>query len=169
MPRIMSTALIVEKNKLQSDRPFSHLFQVEIPGAPGIYRLAAYDEDVLFHGQWFFRSPLVVDTLEEPTHAALVTLRVTVQNVNQEVISVLENYWPVSADPQWTVTIWTICVPIADETNFFDGEVFSVQQATTDLRTAVFEVVAEGLTLGMLVPKRKYTASNGFRNLVRRN
>ena len=167
--RIMSTNMLIEKNQLQSDRPFCHLFQVDIPSATGPYRLAAYDQDVLFHGQTYFRTALQVDTLEEPTHAALINLRVTLQNVDQEVIALMENYWPYMPDPQWTVTIWTVCVPLAYETDFLSGEVFAVQQATTDYLTAVFELVSEGLTLGMLVPKRKYTTSNGFPFLPRRN
>lgn len=167
--KIMSTALLVEKNRLQSDKPFAHLFHVDIPGVPSPYRLAAYDQDVLFHGLPYVRSALVVDTLEEPTHASLVNLRVTVENVSQEVIGLLENYWPLTPDPLWTCIVWTVCVPMANETGFGEGEVFSVGQCTTDYRNGVFELVAEGLTLGMLVPKRKYTSSNGFPFLPRRH
>jgi len=168
MPRTLSTTLLVEKNKLQSTHPWVYLFEVSIVGAPGPYRLAAYDQDVVFHGLNFLRAPLTLDALEEPTNASLVNLRVTVQNVDQEVISLLENYWASSGDPAWTCTIWTIDATQPNETPFFAGEVFTVQQCATDYVNASFDLVAEGLTLSMLLPKRRYTASNGYTKLVRR-
>lgn len=166
--RIMSTSMLIEKNKLQSDHPFAHLFEVSIQGAPGPYRLTAYDQDVVFHGETYYRSPLTVDTLEDPTHASLVNLRVTVENVDQQVIALLENYWVFVGDPLWTVSIWTIDAFQPDETDYFAGEVFSVQQVTTDLVVGVFDLVAEGLTLGLLLPKRRFSSAQGFPFLPRR-
>src|SRR4029450_9324147 len=157
MPRTLSTTLLIEKNKLSSTHPWVYLFEVVITGAPGPYRLAAYDQDVLFHGLNFLRAPLTLDALEEPTNASLVNLRVTVQNVDQEVISLLENYWASSGDPAWTCTIWrmegawsgctawtspiwTIDATQPNETPFFAGEVFTVQQCATDYVNASFDL-----------------------------
>lgn len=160
--------MLIEKNRLTSDHPLAHLFQVDIEGATGPFRLTAYDQDVLFHGLTYFRAPLSVDTLEEPTHAALVNLRVTVENIDQQVIALLENYWVFNADPKWTVTIWTVDAMMPDETPYFAGEVFTVQQVTTDFMVGVFDLIAEGLTLSALLPKRRYTASNQYYYIPRR-
>lgn len=165
--RIMSTAMLVEKNRLSSDHPWAHLFQLDIPNA-GSFRATAYDQDVIFHGLRYIAQPLRVDTLEDPTHAALVNIRVTLENVSQQVIALLENYWIFTADPQWTVTIWTVDSTMPDEVSFLAGDVFTTQQVTTDFVQGVFDLVGEGLTLSALLPKRRYSASNNFPFLPRR-
>jgi hypothetical protein len=99
----------------------------------------------------------------------LVNLRVTVENISQETIALLENYWVFAADPQWQVTIWTIFALIPDEVPYQNGEVFSVQQVTTDYMVGNFDLVGEGLTLSALLPKRRYTASNGYYGIPRNN
>lgn len=167
MPRLLSTNLLVEKNRLSSDHVWSYLFQLDIQGAPVPYRLAAYDQDVLFHGLLYTRAALDIDQLEEPSHGALITLQVTVGNVDQEMIALFENYWVTVADPQWRVTIWTVDMAQVDETPLTSGEVFSVQQATTDYVTASVDLVAEGVTLASTIPKRRYCASSGFPFLPR--
>jgi len=159
--------MLVEKNRLNSDNPQAHLFQVDISGAPAPYRLTDYDQNVGFHGFQYLRAPLAVDTLEDPTHAALVNLRVTVENITQETIALLENYWVFASDPQWQVTIWTIFALMPDEVPYQNGEVFSVQQVTTDYMVGNFDLVGEGLTLSALLPKRRYTASNGYFGIPR--
>jgi hypothetical protein len=169
MPRILSTALLIEKNRLASDHVWTCLFQLDIVGAPAPFRLAAYDQDLVFHGLTYFRYSLDVDALEEPTHAALVQLNVRVGNVDQQLIALLENYWATQASPDWQATVWTIDVRQPDETPFGAGEVFTVQHAVTDLVTATFSLVAEGLTLSASLPKRRFTASSGFTSIPLRN
>ena len=168
MPRILSTALLVEKNRIESDHVWSLLFQVEIAGAGAPFRLAAYDQDVYFHGMTFAAYALTVDALEEPTHSALVTLRVSVSNVDQQLIALLENYWVTTGSPDWRVTIWTVDCTQADETPLEAGERFSVQTVTTDFLSATFDLVSEGVTLSATVPKRRYTSSSGYPNLPRK-
>lgn len=168
MPRIMSTDMIIEKNRLVSDQPFALLFQADIAGAPVPYRLAAYSEDIVFHGLGFLRAPLTLDTLEEPSSEALVNLRVTLQNVTQELMELLALYWEPQASPNWQITIWQIIATQPDTTLFSAGEIFSTQQVSTDLQTAVFDLVAEGVTLTSTVPKRRYSTSSGFLHIPRR-
>jgi hypothetical protein len=165
MPRILSAALTQEKNRLESDHPFAMLFQLEIENGPGTYRIAGYDQDIVFGGQLFLRAPLDVDLLEEATSMALVHLRVTTNNVDQEFISLLENYWAPVADPLWTVTVWQIDAAQPDSTPFESGEQFSVLSVTTDFVSASIDLVAEGLTLGTILPRRRYTTSGGFDNI----
>jgi len=160
--------MLVEKNRLNSDNPQAHLFQVDISGAPAPYRVTDYDQDLAFHGFVYFRAPLAVDTLEEPTHASLVNLRVTLENITKEAIALLENYWVFASDPQWQCTIWTIFALTPDEMPYQNGEVFSVQQVTTDFMVGIFDLVAEGVTLSALLPKRRYTASNGYVGIPRK-
>jgi|SRR5215831_9852446 len=167
MPRTLSANQTVEKNKLQSDQPWVYLLQINISGASGPYRLAAFDQDIVFSGQVFARYPLDLEVLEMPTHAALVQVRVTIGNVDQQLQALLETYWAPQANPQWEVLIWECMATAPNETPFAAAEVFSVQQITTDLVTAVADLVAEGLTLAAVVPKRRYTVSNGFRFIPR--
>lgn len=169
MPRLLSAALVAEKNRTDSDHVFTMLFQADISGAPVPYRLAAYDQPVIFHGLEFPAFALDVDSLEDPTTAALVSLRVTVGNVDQAMISLLENYWVNVIEPRWTITIWQIDAMQADQTPYGVGDLFSVSQVATDFRVATFELQAEGLTLTQLVPRRRFTTSSGFSNIVRRN
>lgn len=168
MPRIYSANLTQEKNRLESDHPWTFLFELDIQGGPGPFRLAAYDQDIVFHGQTYFRLPCDIDALEDATNAALVHLRVTTTNVDQQIISLLENYWATTGHPQWDVAIFQIDATQPDQTPFGTGELFAVQQVSTDLLQASFDLVAEGLTLTSVVPKRRYTVSSGFLHLPMR-
>jgi hypothetical protein len=106
--RILHAALTAEFNRLESDHVITMLAQVDILGAPVPYRLANYDQDIVFHGLSFLRASFDVDSLEEATSASLVHVRISIGNVNQEMQSLLENYWASMADPEWLVTLWTI-------------------------------------------------------------
>jgi len=168
VPRIFSNALLAEKNRLESDHVWTWLFLIQITGAPGPFRLAAYDQDILFHGQTYQAFSVDLDSIEQPTHAALVNLRATVANVDQQMQSLLETYWAPIASPVWDVTIFEIDARQPDETPLTSGEVFTVQQVTTVFVSATFDLVAEGLTLNSSVPKRRYTTSGGFDRLPTR-
>jgi hypothetical protein len=166
MPRLLSAQLTREKNQVASDHVITMLAQVDIPGAPVAYRLVNYDQDIVFHGIAFQRFSFDVDALEDATSQSLVRLRITVGNVDQAFISLLERYW--GPDAPWSVTLWQIDTRQPDETPFTAGEVFEVAQVSTDFLGAVVEVNAEGLTLTGTVPKRRYTSSGGFQYIPRR-
>jgi hypothetical protein len=166
MPRILSAALVREKNQIASDHVLTMLAQTDIPGAPVPYRLANYDQEINFHGSFFVPFPFDVDSLEDPTSTALTHLRITVGNVDQAFISLLENYW--GPDTPWNLTIWQIDTQQPNETPFTSGEVFQIVQVNTDFLGAVVDVVAEGITLGSTMPKRRWTTSGGFPNIPRR-
>lgn len=166
MPRLLSPQFVREKNQVASDHALTFLFQVDIPGAPVPYRLANYDQEVVFHGIPFLRFPVSVDALEDATSMALVRLRISIGNVDQSFVSLLENYW--GPDTPWTLTIWQIDTQQPNETSFQAGELFQIAQVSTDLVSAVAEVVAEGITLSGTIPKRRYTASSGFAWIPRR-
>ena len=167
MPRILSTNLLIEKNRIESSHVWTLLFEINIAGAPAPFRLAAYDQDVNFHGLVFSAFALEVDALEEPTHGALVNLRVNVTNVDQQMIALLENYWVTTGTPQWDIRAWTIDCQQPNETPLGAAEIFTVQQVATDYVMATFDLVAEGLSLAATIPKRRFTASSGFPNLPR--
>ena len=166
MARLLSFALARDKNALASDHVWTMLFEVHIPGAPAVFRMANYDQDVVFHGLNFIRFGVQVDSLEEATSAALVHLRLTPQNVSQELVSLLENYWLDA--PDWQVVIWQIDAMQPNEVPFGDGEVFAVQSVSSDTVMAVLDIVAEGLTLTKLIPKRRYNTTSGFPFIPRR-
>lgn len=164
--RVYSPVLRREKNLLASTHVFTCLFEVVIPGAPVPFRLANYSEDIVFHGFTYSVFPVAVDSVEDTTSANLAHLRVSLQNVTQEVISLFENYW--YADPNWTVTMWHIDAANPDDTPYASGDVYTVMAAPTDLLSATFDLVAEGYTLTTLLPRRRYTATSGFTNIPRR-
>lgn len=167
MPRLLSAALTVEKNRLDSGNPLSMLLQVEIPSAGVPYRVANYDQDITFHGLPFLRKPFDVDAIEDVTSMALTRLRLTIGNVDQEFQSILETYW--GPDTPFTVVIWyPVDMNQPDETPFAAGEVFLVAQVATDFVNAVVDLQAEGLTLTGTIPKRRFTRSGGFQNIPKR-
>jgi hypothetical protein len=166
--RILDAALVSEMNRVESDHVITMAMQVDIAGAPAIYRLINYDQDITFHGLLFTAASFDVDSLEEATTASLIHLRVTIGNVNREMQSLLENYWASVADPQWIVTVWQVDARQPDLTPFGSGEVYSVQNIPTDLVTAIPDMIIEGLTLGRVVPRRRYTTSGGFPSIPRR-
>ena len=168
MPLTFSTAMLVEKNRQQSDHPWIWLWQVNIAGALGPLRLAMHNEAVIFHGQTFVPTAMRVESLEDATHAALVNLRVGFENVPQEMIALFEAYWVTAATPAWDVWQWQLDPFMPDEMPFGRASVYSVQQAVTDLISAEVELVMEGVTLTSLVPKQRYIATNGFPNLPKR-
>lgn len=166
--RLLSAGLIHEKNQLDSANVWTMCFQLTIEGAPGVFRLVNYDQDITFAGLLFERFPCDVDSLQEATSAALVNIRLTIGNVDQQMQSLLENYWSGVADPLWLVTIWQINATTPDQTAFGTGEIFSVTKVDTDLITAIVDLQAEGITLSAIVPKRRYTTSSGFAHIPRR-
>jgi len=166
--RLLDPIFQREANQLESAHVITMAFEIRIAGAPAPYRLVNFDQQILFHGLPFLPFPVTVESLEEATTAALVTVRVTAQNVTQEMQSLLENYWAPVVDPQWAVTIWQLDAMAPDTTLFSAGEVFTVSSVTTDLITAVFELIAEGLTLNRTVPRRRFTTSGGYPFIPRR-
>ena len=165
MPRLLSPAMIYEKNQLQSDHVFSMLFQLEAPGAPVPYRLAHADQDIVFHGLTYLRFPVTLDSLEDASSLTLTRLRISAGNVSRDFQSLLENYWP---QIPWIATIWQVDLMQPDETPFAAGELFTVMQVATDFVGAVVDVQAEGISLSGTIPKRRFTASSGYPNIPRR-
>lgn len=168
MPLTLSTAMLVEKNRLQSDHAWVWLFELDIAGAGGPLRAAMYDQPVVFHGNVFPPAGLQVDSLEDATHAALVNLRVTFENVSQTMMALLETYWVTAASPVWTVLQWQVDVMQPDEMPFGNANVYAVQNFTTDFVGAVADLILEGYTLASIIPKNRYIKTNGFPHVPRR-
>jgi hypothetical protein len=95
-----------------------------------------------------------------------VKLRIVAGNVDQGLQSLLENYW--SQATPWEAMVWQVDLTQPDETPFGAGEVFTVMQVSTDFLSATFDVQAEALTLGAMMPKRRYTSTGGFPSVPRR-
>lgn len=165
MPRLLSTAMLLEKNRLSSDHTITMCFELLIPSAAP-YRLVHYDQDLVFHGLTFTRFPVDVDALEDANSMNLVRLRITAGNVDQTFQSLLENFWTQS-EP-WTATIWQIDAQQPDITPLSAGEIFTVMQVQTNFVTAVLDVMAEGVTLSGTMPKRRFTSTSGYPNIPRR-
>lgn len=166
--RILNPILRREINQLASDHVWTMALELTIAGAPVPFRVVNYDQDIVMNGLSFLRFPFAVDSLEEATSASLVNIRVTPQNVTQDMSSLLENYWASVADPDWSVIIWAIDATNPNLTAFGSGELFTVSSVATDLVSAVFDMIAEGLTLSATVPKRRFTTSGGFAFIPRR-
>jgi hypothetical protein len=164
--RLYDLAYIAELNRLESDHVLTCLFQVDIPGAPLPLRLANYAVPIVFHGLVYEPWPVNVDSVEDATSSSMTHLRISPQNVNQEIIALFETYWYANQD--WRVTMWEIDAMQPDVTNFESGNVYSLMSSPTDLLVGTFDLVAEGMTLNTLLPKRRYTTTSGFSNIPRR-
>jgi hypothetical protein len=168
VPLTLSTANLVEKNRLQSDVAWVWLWQVNIDLAPGPLRLAMFDQPIVFHGQTFAPTAMQVDSLEDATHAALVNLRVSFENVTQTMVALYETYWTQVATPLWEVYQWQVAASMPDEMPFERANIYSVQQTVTDFLTASVDLVLEGFTLSSIIPKNRYISTNGYPNIPRR-
>lgn len=166
--RILHPILTREINQLSSSHVWTMAFELTIQGGPVPYRVVNYDQPITFHSMVFLPMAIAIDSLEEATSASLVQLRATIENVSQELQSLLENYWASVPDPFWQVTIWQVDATNPDLTPFTSGEVFSVMNVPTDLITATPDMMVEGLTLSRVVPRRRYTTSSGFEFIPRR-
>ena len=164
--RLYSLELIAEHNRLESDHVLTCLFQVDIPGAPLPLRLANYDVPIIFHGLLYEPWPVNVDSIEDATSSSMTHLRIAPQNVSREIIALFETYWYDNQD--WRVTLWEIDAMQPDVTTFESGSVYSLMSSPTDLMVGTFDLVAEGMSLNTLLPKRKYTTTSGFANIPRR-
>jgi hypothetical protein len=168
VPLTLSTAMLIEKNRQQSDTAWTWIWEVDITGAGGPLRLAMYDQPIVFHGLVFDPTVMQVDSLEDATHAALVNMRVSFENVTQTMVALYEQYWVTQATPLWSVRQWQVSVGMPDEMPFERFNLYSVQQTVTDFLTAAAELVLEGYTLTSIIPKNRYISTNGFTNLPRR-
>ena len=169
MPLTLSTNMVTEKNRLASDHPWTWLFQVDITGAPAPVRLAMYNEPIVFHGQTFDPTAMQVDSQEDATHAALVNMRATFENVSQTMIALFETYWVTVSTPIWTVLHWQADITQPNEMPFERANVYSVQQATHNDMNASVDLVLEGYSLTTLIPKYRYTETMGYHNIPNRN
>jgi hypothetical protein len=166
MPRLLSNAFTRELAQLESARPLVWLFELLVPGAPVPFRVANYPEEVVFQGIVFAPFGVDVDAMEDASTQALVHLRCAFANVDQQLGSLLENYW--GPDTPWTCTMWIVDVQQPNETLWSDGQVYLVAQVTISWRDAVVDLVAEGLSLSSTLPKRRYTALAGFPSMPKR-
>ena len=164
--RLFSAALRREIAQIASTHVFTVALELTIPGAPGVYRIVNYDQPILLHGLPFEPYPLDVDSLEDATSASLVHIRVTTANVDQQIQSLVENYWLDS--PDWSVLLWQIDALQPDETPFGSAQPYGVMSVMTDLVTAQFDLLASGWTLVTTLPKRRFTTTSGFPNVPRR-
>lgn len=168
MPRTISSTLMWELARLESDHVVTFIFEVTIQGAPAVLRYAVYDQDIIFQGFTFSRIPAQVEKLEDATSAALVNLRVTIQNVDRTFSALAENYWSVVANPLWQVTVWQIDAQQPNEVPYAAGEQFVVQSMVSDFWQVTADLVAEGLSMSMTLPKRKYARASGFSGIPMR-
>jgi hypothetical protein len=166
MARILSAAMTKEYAQIGSTHPITMLAELLIPGGPVPYRAANWPEDIVFHGLTFVKFAFDVDSLEDATSMALVQLRLTMHNVDQQLQALLENYW--NPESLWEVTLWQIDVNQPNETFMSEGSLYTVAQVATTWTTAVADLVAEGLTLTTTLPRRRYTALSGFELIPRR-
>jgi hypothetical protein len=155
-----------EKNLLASDHVYIALLELTIPGAPTTFRLANWVEDVNFHGFLFNPFPMNVDSVEDTTSSSLTHLRVSPQNVTQEMIALFEFYW--LDNPDWTAQFWQVDAMMPNETPYTAGSTYNVMSAPTDFFTGMLDLVAEGYTLTTLLPRRRFTAAGGYPHIPRR-
>lgn len=166
MPRLVSSAMHRELNAIESVHALVWLFELNITGAPVPFRVANYPETIVFHGFEFLPFGVDVDSLEDASSMALVHLRCAFQAVDSQMMSLAENYW---VYPNlWTCLVWQVDALQPNEVLYSDAWVYSVAQLVMQWTDAVADLVAEGITLGSTLPKRRYTSLSGFGEIPQR-
>ena len=168
MPRLLSASMITAKNMLESVDAWAYLIRLDMPAAPASEYMTAHDQDITFQGQVYTATRIVIPLMEDNDASNLVTLTAFVENVSQNIVSLLENYWAAIAPTptDWTANIWLVDTTQPDEVLLADASVFRILQVNTDLQRAEFRLRARGISPLPGYPPRRFTSTGGFSTLV---
>ena len=172
--RNFSPTLLIEKNKLNSTNPFTHLFEVRIRTATGppevftYFRLVNLDQPITYNSEVFTPFPIKLESTSDNLYGESRRLSISIANVDQQIIALLENYWAAVLIPFWEVSIWMVDATQPAETPIAVKDVYEVISVSTNLLTSTFELIYKDTALNRLVPSRNYTRSGGFEHIPRK-
>lgn len=147
--RTLSTAALIEKNKLATDSAWLILLEVTI-GATNL-KLVANNEDILWNGDTWQAFPFELDTVGETGKGEIPAVIVKVSNVTGEVQRLLEANGGANGVP---VVIRVINTEVTTTTPELELS-FVVESSTHDEQWITFRLTGANC-LTRRVPRRRY-------------
>lgn len=147
--RTLSTAALIEKNKLATDSAWLILLEVTI-GATTL-KLVANNEDILWNGDTWQAFPFELDTVGETGKGEIPAVIVKVSNVTGEVQRLIESNNGVNGVP---VVIRVINTEVTTTTPELELS-FVVESSTHDEQWITFRLTGANC-LTRRVPRRRY-------------
>lgn len=147
--RTLSTAALIEKNKLATDSAWLILLEVTI-GATTL-KLVANNEDILWNGDTWQAFPFELDTVGETGKGEIPAVIVKVSNVTGEVQRLIESNDGVNGVP---VVIRVINTEVTTTTPELELS-FVVESSTHDEQWITFRLTGANC-LTRRVPRRRY-------------
>lgn len=147
--RTLSTAALIEKNKLSTDSAWLILLEVTI-GAT-VLKLVANNEDILWSGDTWQAFPFELDTVGETGKGEIPAITVKVSNVTGEVQRLLEANDGANGVP---VVIRVINTDVTTTTPELELS-FVVESSTHDEQWITFRLTGANC-LTRRVPRRRY-------------
>lgn len=147
--RTLSTAALIEKNKLATDSAWLILLEVTI-GATTL-KLVANNEDILWNGDTWQAFPFELDTVGETGKGEIPAITVKVSNVTGEVQRLIESNDGVNGVP---VVIRVINTEVTTTTPELELS-FVVESSTHDEQWITFRLTGANC-LTRRVPRRRY-------------
>ena len=163
----LSSALLQSANAIDGAPPWGYVAELAIAGVSPPFRITSDVVPTVFHGITYAPFPVKTEGLETSSEDVIQRVRMTVPNIDGQIIALCEQYWVAVAEPDWTVSLWAVDFTQPDQTPLTFREVFNVNGVTTDFVNAEFDLAAAGKTLSGQVPGRRYNAASNF-NLIPR-
>jgi hypothetical protein len=173
MPISYPSTFLTEKNLLESTVPFAYLIELKIrtainPDTFSYNRVTNFNENITFNSTPFVAFPVKIGNLEQNISGELRRMSITIANVDQSIISLLELHWTSVTEPLWNVKVWLVNTAVPTDTPVTNYEEFGVVSVTTNLITATFDLKADDISLSKLVPSRNYNRISGFAGIPRK-
>ena len=163
MPRLLSNNLIQAKNLLESNEAWAWLIELRINDLPIPERYTNYDIPIDFHGNTYTPLGIKIARMEDSDAGRLTRLAAIIENVDQNIISLIENNWLIATQfPNFIVEIWPVFVNQPDEMLESSSYRFRVVRIQTNYVQALFTLIAAGINVNSTLPRRRITKSGGF-------
>jgi len=147
----LSSAAIIEKNKVAGDSVWVILLEITIPGASAI-RICSNNENIVWNGETWVPFPFELDEMSENNGGEVPSLNVRVSNVTQELQYYLEETDGAVGFP---VTIRVVNSKHLDLTSPELQLDFVCNDASYDARWITFKLGGDQKT-NRRVPERRY-------------
>ena len=157
MARSLSLVLTQAKNQIESTDPFLWCFEVDATAFPAPIRFVSDIQTMTFQGQQFDPFPVSFDGIKEHSEAQRQSTNAVVANVDQQVVSLLEQFWAPVLSPDWTVKIWRVLASAPDETPLASAVTFEVVAVTCDMIAARFQLQAARIPTRVRETGRRWT------------
>lgn len=166
MPKTLSSALTLAKNKLVQNNPWAYLVQIQYRTALtptwGYFSLTNYSTTITFNSKIFYPVPLSIGNVDENSKGEINRVQIGVSNMEPLLTQKLKEYWLNVDSPLWQISLWVVDTSQPAETASANKEFFTVMSVSSNLLSSVFECLWVGLGFQRQLPGRRYTRTGGF-------